>query len=251
MGFSRKNAASCPARHEICHRSDGVLASDKLSIGGELVRRTLCLLCLVLAVGCRRQKGPDANYDKAAKLYQQLYAAELDDAYGDPQMNQVVALLKKVDDRSVDADAAQTMLRAIDHGREELAKSRAAREKMGAAAAASAAHAIANIDPTQILAASQPDAGPDSDPYAAGSLISEINTSSGGCLVDGEPFQEQGTGATGIVYRRARSQPCAEKLPGLEGQVLLVVGGRIYRRVPDTAPPPAGQAVPIMADAGP
>jgi hypothetical protein len=217
------------------------------------VRGALCLLCLTLAVaGCRTNKGPDANYVKGAKLFQQLYASELDDAYGDPKMDQVVVLLKMVDGNSMDADAAQTMLRAIDHGREELAKSRAAREQMGRAAAAGQT-AITNIDPTKVLAASEPDAGPPQDPYGPGAAIADINAASGGCLAEFEPFNETGSNIAGTIYRMTRSQGCADKLPGFVGQAILVVNGRIYRRIADFAPTPATttQMVATTADAGP
>src|SRR4051794_41985539 len=73
-------------------------------------------------------------------------------------MDEVVALLRKVDKRSADAHAAEMMLSAIEHGRAALAKERAEREQFAAAAAA-AVPAIANIDPRQVLAANTPDAG--------------------------------------------------------------------------------------------
>src|SRR3954468_14929388 len=96
------------------------------------------LSLVVLAGGCRAQKtGPDANYEQGSRIYQQLYATELDDAYGDPKMNEVQALLEKVDPRSVDADAAKRMLASIQSGRATLAGQRADREKMAKAAAAS------------------------------------------------------------------------------------------------------------------
>ena len=72
-------------------------------------RVAVCILALVL--GCRKYSGPpDANFEKASQLYQQLYARDLDEAYGDPQMDQVVALLEKVDRRSVDKPSAQALL---------------------------------------------------------------------------------------------------------------------------------------------
>jgi len=197
-------------------------------------------MALLAAAGCRRgPTGPDASYQKASRLYQQLYASQLDDAYGDPKMDEVVALLKKVDPRSVDADAAQTMLNAIAHGREALAKQRAEREKMAAAAAAqNAGSPMINIDPEKILAAGAPDAGPAQDPYGPGAEVAAINSQSSGCLMDNEPFTEQGTGVAGVVYRVAPSDSCKERLPGFVGQAILVVNGKIYRRIADPTPPP-------------
>jgi len=199
-------------------------------------RAAFCLLCLALAAGCRRKTGPDANYEKAAQLYQQLYATELDDAYGDPGMDEVVALLNKVDARSIDAERAKTLLGTIERGREALAKQRAEREKMAAAAAASAARGGPQIDPVKVLAESAPDAGPMRDPYGPGASVGEINTATGGCLVPNEPFREQGTGREGTVYRLARSPGCIERLPGFDGQALLVMNDKVYRRMGDFPP---------------
>lgn len=204
-------------------------------------RAALILFAVLAAAGCRRGEGPpDANYQKALRIYQQLYASQLDDAYGDPKMDEAVALLKKVDSGSQDAHAASSMLGAIQRGREELAKSRAAREKMAAAAQAAASAPAVEIDPRKILAANAPvDAGPPPDPFGAGATVSDINAANGGCLSGNEPFKEQGTGVEGTVYRLVPGTNCAGKLPGFVGQAALVVNGRIYRRMPDPNPPGA------------
>jgi hypothetical protein len=207
-------------------------------------RAAICLVALVFAA-CRGNTGPDANYRQASSLYQQLYATELDDAYGDLRMDEVIALLEKVDSRSSDAQQARMLLGTIQRGREELARQLAEREKMAAAAAQSAAAAIVNIDPQKVLAWTAPDAGPPQDPFGAGASVAELNTQSGGCLADNEPFTEQVTGVTGTVYRMAPSDTCKSKMPGLVGQVVLVVNGKIYRRLAD--PRPAAAAAP---DAG-
>jgi hypothetical protein len=203
----------------------------------------ICLL--ILAPGACRRAGPDANYQEAAAIYQQLYATQLDDAYGDPRMEQVVALLRKVDARSLDAESAERMLGMIERGREELAKQRADREKMAAAAAQSVSSGTVNIDTSKLFGDAAPDAGPPQDPFGPGASVVELNTQSGGCLQDNEPFNEQGTGVTGTVYRVAPSEACKGKMPGLVGQIVLVVNGKIHRRMADPrppAPPPAAPA---------
>lgn len=211
-----------------------------LASGNVTIRPAQIVVLLLLLAGCRRQLGPDENYEKALKLYQQLYGTQLDDAYGDPRMDTVVTQLKLVDKRSIDAPQAERMLESISHGREELAKTRAAREKMAAAAEAAARKPI-NIDPARILAteaaAQTARAGAAADPYAAGSSVADINTATGGCLVDGEPFEETGgSSQKGTVYRLAGAQQCREKLPAFVGQAVLVTNGRIYRRIPDVTP---------------
>ena len=199
----------------------------------------ICLLLIAFA-GCR-SSAPDPNFQQANAIYQQLYATQLDDAYGDPKMDEVVALLHKVSARSVDASRAQAMLGLIQRGREELAKQLAEREKMAAAAARSLASAQVNIDPSKVLGAGEADAGPPVDPFGPGASMADLNAHSGGCLVDSEPFTEQGTGVAGTVYRVAPSDTCKGKLPGLSGQIVLVVNGKIYRR---TADPRAASAQP-------
>ena len=213
-------------------------------------RAALILFAALSAAGCRRATGrPDANYQKASRLYQQLYVSQLDDAYGDPKMEEVVGLLHQVDPASQDGEAATAMIGAIQHGREELAKARAAREKMSAAAQAAAAAPPVNIDPRKILAEGAPDAGPPQDPYGPGALIADINANSGACLGSYEPFTEQVTNVTGTVYRLVPGPTCATRLPGLAGQAVLVVNGRIYRRMTDPNPPGAPPAPPAP-DAG-
>src|SRR5438046_938401 len=122
------SSSSLPSRHEpTCDSASSCQSrtSPPRTFGGVGTHgdgrpATPCLLALF---ACRRAPaGPDPNYEQASKLYQQLYASELDDAYGDPQMDRVVAFLKKVDSSSADADAARAMLGAIQNGREVLAK---------------------------------------------------------------------------------------------------------------------------------
>lgn len=209
------------------------------------------MISLLALAGCRaRQTGPDANYEKGSQIYQRLYASQLDDAYGDPKMNEAVELLKKVDLRSVDAESAQRMLASIETGRATLKKQQDARNKMAAAAALSLAKQP-QLDAQKIIAAANapPDAGPAADPYGPGASLAELNESSGGCLTAGEPFREKETNVTGTVYRVGKGS-CADRLPGLSGQVVLVgADGRIYRRLTDPTPAQAPVALPVP-DAG-
>jgi hypothetical protein len=217
-------------------------------------------LALLLAISCRKVPGPpDPSFEEASRLYQQLYVAKLDDAYGDPQMDTVVGLLERVDHNSVDAPAAETLMGTIKRGREEFAKGRAEREKMQKAA--QEVVSAPNIDPTRVLGLNQVDAGAPPDPFGPGASISEINAASGGCLMAGEAFRENVTNRSGVVYRLSSSSACTQRLAGFVGQIVLVTDGRIYRRVPESearqvsgpdagAPPAdAGTATPAR-DAG-
>src|SRR5262249_38662888 len=126
-------------------------------------------------------------------------------------------------------------------------KSHAASEKMTQAAEKISGTPVASIDPSKILAVEKPDAGPISDPYGPGASIAEINTTTGGCLIPGEPYVESVPQRRGTLYRLAASPPCAEKLPGSVGQVGMASDGKIYRRSLESQVP---KPPPAAADAG-
>lgn len=207
----------------------------------------LWLLAASCAVGgCRRRSTqPSAEYERAAGLYQQLYATRLDDAYGDPRMDAVVADLQKVDGRSADADAARSLLGTIERGRAQLARQRQESDEL---AAQLRAPAPVSIDPSAVLAASRRDAGVEVDPTGTGAAIADLNQQYGGCLVADQRFHEEGTGKAGRIYKLAPFSGCREKLPGFIGQAVMVVDGFIYRRIPLAE---TQQAEASAADAGP
>jgi hypothetical protein len=213
-------------------------------------RAPAALICVLGALlGCNRSSGPpDANYQQASRMYQQLYAQKLDDAYGEPQMDEVVSLLHRVDKHSIDAPAAHALLAAIEDGRKRFEAARGDREQTAPPPVPSGT--TSTIDPSAILASGR-DARPPQDPYGAGASIADMSAASGGCLVASEQFHENGTNMKGTIYRMSSSPACAEKLAGFVGQAALVVDGKLYRRVaesevprppPPPAPPPAPAA---------
>jgi hypothetical protein len=195
----------------------------------------LAACALTLALACAKYSGrSDENFAKARELYEQLYVTQLDEAYGDPKMDEVVELLGKVNKRSVDAPSAQALMHAIEHGRDDLAKAHAEREKLQQAAAEVVA-TPSTIDPTHVLG--RADAGPPQDPFGPGALISDINKDSGGCLVAAEQFRENVTNKSGTLYRLSANAACKDKLPGFVGQVVMVSEGKVYRRVSEAEVP--------------
>jgi hypothetical protein len=156
-------------------------------------------------------------------------------------------LLQKVDKRSVDASAAQGLLGTIQRGREEAARIRAEREKLRDAAAQVIA-TPSNIDPVRVL--ERPDAGIPHDPYGPDAPVHEINASTGGCLVPGEPFREAVTNRSGVLYRLAPNPVCRDKLPGFVGQAVMVADGKIYRRILESQVPHPAASDGGTADAG-
>jgi hypothetical protein len=209
------------------------------------------LICVLGALlGCHRSPGPsDPNYEQASRIYQQLYAQKLEDAYGEPQMDEVVSLLHRVDAHSIDVPAAQALLTTIEDGRARFEAAREERESTASAAVHTGMQS--SLDPSAVLASGR-DAGPRQDPYGPGASIADLNSTTGGCLVAGEAFHENGTDLKGTIYRLSPSPACNDKLAGFVGQAALVMDGKLYRRVsesevakpPPPAPPPAAKPQP-------
>ncbi len=79
----------------------------------------LALAFATLAIGlgaCHRAAPDSPEYQDAFDLYTKIYAAKLDDAYGDPRMQQVSALLDKVDPASSRAAEAKDLKAKVDQG---------------------------------------------------------------------------------------------------------------------------------------
>jgi hypothetical protein len=200
-----------------------------------------CLVCaLALLPGCKSKTGPSPHYDRGAALHQQLWVRLLDDAYLDPRMDEAVRELKLVESASVSYPNAVELLGQIDKGRKEAAAARDARAKAlaemekGLQAPAITGVPTPGAPPPPPPPPPPPDAGPVApDPFGPGALIAEINKSTGGCLVAGVAFREEGEGGkSGTSYKLAPGETCKDKLPGFVGQVVLAVDGRIYRRLP-------------------
>ena len=199
---------------------------------------------LVLAAGlpaCKRKTGPSEHYDRGSSIHQRLYVTLLDDGYLDPRMEEAVMELKLVETSSVSYPFAVELLGQIEKGRVEAKAAAAARAK--SQAEMQAGLAPSSLDPRKFAGAQAPpapkleatDAGPPPlDPFGPGALIADINKESGGCLVAGGPFKEEGGKVSGLVYKLSETSTCREKLGGFTGQLVLAIDGRIYRRVPAT-----------------
>ena len=77
-----------------------------------MTTRFLAVVLLLVVTGCAR-KEPSPEYTRASERFNKLYAKELDDAYVDPAIHEVEALLEKVPADSLDAQAAAQLLNRI------------------------------------------------------------------------------------------------------------------------------------------
>src|SRR5262245_42527610 len=87
----------------------------------------LAAALLSLAPGCRKKRAPSEEFAQAHAQFTRLYAAKLDDAFGDPQMLAIEQLLQQVPDDSADFSSAQELLGRIRQGRLALEAAEQAR----------------------------------------------------------------------------------------------------------------------------
>ena len=234
-------------------------------------------IAALLLAGCRRAPAPPSpEYEEAYRIHEKLYVAQLDEAYGSPQMDRAVELLQQVKPNSADAEDARRLLAAIQLGKQQYAK-QAEEDKKRRASLSQPVTPGPAIDSAAIVAAARPvaDAGPSApagapddggpsgpDPYGPGTTVGALARELGGCLVDsGNTFTERGTGRLGQIYQISDSRYCQGKTPGLQGQVMLFIDGKLFRRMayselgiekvtPGGAAPKPAAAASQPADAG-
>ncbi len=183
------------------------------------------LLCLAFlaAAGCRRGRGDSPQFEQAFRRYTQLYADKLDDAYGDPAMAQVLALLRQVDPRSSRAAEAAELESKVEKGMKEFADREARLAAADKAAAAAPAWPAAREGPAPVAAPPVAAAGP-----ALGMTRDEFLGKFGGCFVE-KGLYEQGA-KHGEAY--AMKLACAARYPFLQGDLVVLLDGRVSRLVP-------------------
>ncbi len=96
---------------------------------------TLFLGCSLAAFACKKSPGPPSpDWEQARSLHVALVARHADDAYGRPEMDDVLALLERVAPDSVDAPEAAALKVRILEQRKRLAAEKAERDRMLSAA---------------------------------------------------------------------------------------------------------------------
>jgi hypothetical protein len=200
--------------------------------------RSLPLVLLLLLPACAR-KEPSPEYTRASERFNKLYAKELDDAYLDPAMHEVEALLEKVPSDSLDAQAASALLARIRENRSRLEQASTDREKAMADARTPptfsgqsvipppAPPAPANRSPTP------PDAGPPLAP-SAGMAMRDFNRLFGDCFEPAGPVEVSGRGPRDS-YAMVDSDRCRRAMPGLANSVVLADSQTVMGIVPRSA----------------
>lgn len=222
-----------------------------------MTTRFLAVVLLLAVTGCAR-KEPSPEFTRASERFNKLYAKELDDAYVDPGMREVEALLEKVSPDSLDAQAASQLLTRIRENRARIEQASTDRDKALAAARTAPTFSGPSVTPRPApppairpATATPPDAGPPSAP-TAGMPMRDFNRLFGDCFEAAGPVEVNGRG-TRDSYAMVDSDRCRRAMPALTNSLVLADSETVMGTIPKSAlrrSLPDGGVPPAASDAG-
>jgi hypothetical protein len=189
----------------------------------------VCAVAVLMVSGCSRRSQPSEQYAQAHQLFSKLYAAQLDDAYGDPAMVQVDALLRQVSQDSSDWRAAKELTHRIEEGRKRLQEAEAARKSAAAQASAPVPYQrMTPESPAQSAAAAAADAGASQPgPHMA---LSEFTSRFSGCFQQGERINVVGKGMFD-TWELKDIANCRDRHPGFDQLYVLTGTSEVFMTV--------------------
>jgi hypothetical protein len=223
-------------------------------VSTSIVPRILVVLALVAltGTGCSRHRDPSPDFSRASESFNKLYAQKLDDAFLDPKMREVEALLQRVPTDSLDAQASAELLSRIHEGQARMQK--ALDDAQAAGAAARTPSTVSNApreqpseDAPKPAVVPAVDAGP---PQAlqptAGMSMAEFNRRFADCFQMAGPVDVQGAGARDS-YDLVDSSRCRTAHPTFTDSIVVADGQAVLGVVAKSAllrppPPPAADA---------
>lgn len=204
-----------------------------------MTTRSLAVVLLLALTGCAR-KEPSPEYTRASGLFNKLYAKELDDAYVDPAIHEVEALLEKVSPDSLDAQAAAQLLKRIRDNRSRIEQTTKERETALAAARTPPTISGHSVNPPALPQAPvrppappAPDAGPPVAP-TAGMAMRDFNRLFGDCFEAAGPVEVNGRGPRDS-YTMLDSDRCRRSMPALANSIVLADSQTVMGIVPKSA----------------
>jgi hypothetical protein len=217
------------------------------------VPRILAVLVAVglTCVGCNRHRDPSPEFSRASESFNKLYAQKLDDAFLDPKMREIEALLQRVPADSLDAQASTDLLNRIREGRTRMQKALDDAQAAGSAARtpSTVSNAPLNLPsdatPKPPPPPPPPDAGPpEAVQPTAGMPMAEFNRRFGDCFQIAGPVDVQGAGARDS-YELVDASRCRLAHPSFTEAIVVADGQAIIGVVPKSAlirppAPPAG-----------
>jgi len=201
-------------------------------------------------IACQRLGQASPEYAQAQKQFTQLYTSKFDDAYTDPAIEDVIALLRQVPGSSVDAPAARDLLKRIDDGRAMLRTRAQELDQAVEVARAPTPGAAARIDPSAFPVAQviRADAGPDgggaTEP-ASEMPLAEFRRKWGDCFEPSDPVNVVAVGLRETFAQRAYNR-CKDQLPGFQDRIVVVDATKVLAIIPKSAI----QHVRVVVDAG-
>jgi hypothetical protein len=188
-------------------------------------------LATLVASGCRKPAKPSPEYSAAQARFVVLYGERLDDAYGLPEMDELLAQLGRVPPDSLDARAAADLSKRIRDGRTKLQAEEAALKKAADAALAPPPDMMGPGKKVVLGAAAgtggaeAADAGTDGPPQL-GMTSQEFDQKFGTCFTYGHQVKVAGKGLVESRLLNDRLQ-CQKRLPGFDKQAVLFENGRV------------------------
>jgi hypothetical protein len=219
--------------------------------------RFLALVLLLILTGCARKEA-SPEYTRASERFNKLYAKSLDDAYLDPGMREVEALLEKVPPDSLDAQAAAQLLARIRENRTRLEQAANERDKALAAARTGptfSGPSVTSPPPPPISGRATPPPAPDAGPPVAptaGMAMRDFNRLFGDCFEPAGPVEVNGRG-TRDSYSMVDSDRCRRSMPAMANSIVLADAQSVMGIVPKSAlqrVPVDGGTPPASPDAG-
>jgi hypothetical protein len=196
---------------------------------------------LGVGLGACHHAAPDSpEYQKAFDLYTQLYAAKLDDAYGDPKMQLISTLLSKVDPASSRAAEANELKAKVDQGIADFRKNQeavaAAQQEAAAPAKWTGSSGEAALDVPAPAAPPTGAAGP-----SLGMTRDAFLGKFGNCFEIKGIYQQAAKQGEAYALKAA----CAKKFPALGNSLVILLDNEVTRLLPmsevTTLVPDAGE----------
>jgi len=206
-----------------------------------IVTSLLTALLLSGPVACSKPQ-PSEDYFQAHTRFSKLYAEQGDEAFADPAMDEVEAMLARVPADSLDAKAAQELRQRIQSGRTQFQSQEKARQEAiaqartptsmpgGFASEGSASRSAAPPPPVEETS----DAGTGSSGPAVGTSASELASGFSGCFQKGEQVEVRNRGVRDR-WELADRATCRQQYAALADQVLLIEEGKVLALVPKSS----------------
>lgn len=204
----------------------------------------MALLLAVAPVACRKPAKPSEAYSQAYTRFGKLYAEKGDDAFVDPALSDVEALLAQVPPDSLDAPAANDLRTRIQNGKQQAeARQKAKADALAQARQPSQMPSGFNTGPSTPprsepeTPAEPTDAGTDAGTAGApatGTPVSQLASGFSGCFQKGEPLEVTGRG-TRDRWELADRPACRQQYGSFQDQVMIIEDGKVLGMVSKSA----------------